>query len=614
MIDSKLNGGYTGRVLWVNLTKGQTAAEALDADVARKFIGGAGLASRIIWDKTDKDTEALSPENLLIFAVGPLTGTSVPMNSHYTVAAISPLTGIWGEGHSGGTWAYQLKHAGFDAVVFSGKASKPVYLFINNGKTEIRDAGRVWGKGVFDTSDMLQAETDPKASVACIGPAGEKLARIACIINEGRIGRAAARCGLGAVMGSKNLKAVVVRGTDPLKVYDREGLHDSAARFNQRSAEQLKDWKSTARRRSSLAASWQKGRLNFQNYLGNDLPGFKDSFIETLQQGEEYYCTTCPRSHAECRLVNGRRRVLWEAMGPLGAQCCIADVKALQEAQDLCQDYGVDTISAGGVMSFAIEVFEKGLITRADTDGVVLGWGNAPGMLQMLKKTLCREGFGSVLAEGVRRAAEQIAPVAMEYAVHVKGMELAAHNPRGSNAIALENATANRGADHLSANACMDTVDYPELGISAKEHLIGSRFKVEGQGQMVARLQDFSCLIDSVVICKLIIQPGPMGLQPGDLVEWMNLATGWDMDLKELMTAGERIFNQQRLINTRKGISRKDDFLHPRLLTHKLGGTIDCAQHLPPIGELLNQYYANRGWSEEGLPTNDKLASLGLRA
>jgi aldehyde:ferredoxin oxidoreductase len=590
----------------------------LEEEQARKYLGGVGLSAKILWDETDASTEPLSPNNSLIFMVGPLSGTSVPSNSRYTVAGISPLTGIWGEANSGGNWAYELKHAGFDGIVFQGASEKPVYMWVHDGEAELRDASHVWGKGVFETNDVLQKETDEKSSVATIGSAGEKLVKIACIINEGRVGRAAGRCGLGALMGFKRLKAVVSRGTKGIKIYAAGKLRESVNEFYRRLP--VSSNEDEAKTAQWMHYEWQKGEGNIKNFSGGDLPGFFEKFSEIMLSGKKYFCRTCRMSSTEDCLLEGRRRQVWQSMIPLGSQCMIDDMESLQEAYDLCQDFGIDCTSAGGVMSFAIEAFEKGLITKADTNGIKLGWGNAQAMLQILKRVVKNEGFGQLLGEGVKKAAEHIGGAAPEYAMHVKGLEIAAHEPRRGSALALECATASRGADHCSASAALSGYVSPELGFSEEYDLLENRFKVEGQAEIVADKQNYMCLFDSLCICKLLMGAravtlqgiGESAVQPSDLVGWINLVTGWNMDINELMKAGERIFNLKRLFNVRRGISRKDDILPPRILTCKLGGASDAADYLPPIGELLNRYYSYRGWTEEGIPTTDKLKELGL--
>ena len=609
-----MKGGYAGKLLWVDLTKGKINIRDLKEKDARKYIGGVGLAAKILWDKTTATTDPFSPENPLIFMLGPLNGTKVPSNSRYTVVAISPLTNVFGQAHSGGTLGYQLKRAGFDGVIIQGRSETPVYLWVNNGKAELRDAGAVWGKGLYETSDILQGETHPKACVAGIGPAGEKLVRIAAIMSDGRDGRAAARCGLGAVMGSKNLKAVVVRGTKAPKVYDAEGLSKSIKAFHKKTRVNMCEEERMDRFVKHRKAHAQSGRISTKNFLGGEFPGFSEKLTEWMIKGDAYYCPTCITSSHECHMINGVRRQVLESFIPLGSNCLIDDMETLQEAFDVCQDYGMDSISTGGVMAFAIEAFEKGIITEKDTDGIKLGYGKAKALLQMVKKIAERDGFGKLLGEGVKRAAEQIGGLAKEYALHIKGLEIPAHDPRTSNIMALEYATESRGADHMSAYGISDRFIMPELGVVEDRSTPENRFKVEGQAEITANLQNYMCVFNSLAICIFLcrVRYGTVGADPSTTAEWVSLATGWDMDSTELLKAGERIVNLKRLFNVRRGMSRKDDMLPPRMMTHKIGGTVLAANHLPNLGELLNQYYIYRGWREDGIPTEEKLAELDL--
>ncbi|MBI4331361.1 MAG: aldehyde ferredoxin oxidoreductase family protein [Chloroflexi bacterium] len=615
-------GGYTGKILKVDLTSRSFQVENLDEQTARKYIGGEGLAAKILWDSTTAATDPLSPQNPLIFMTGPITG-AVPSSSRNIVAAISPLTNIWGTARAGGNWGAELKSAGFDGIVFTGKSQTPVYLRVHDGKVSIVDAGHVWGKDTWETDEILKKETDRRASVACIGQAGERLVRIACIINDGKDARTAGRCGLGAVMGSKNLKAVVVQGSRRPRAADEEGLKKSVAEVRTASVVPPDEW--AVHWREHRRTHWNKGRVVIKNWLDDDFPGFLPKLTETMLSGDDYYCHGCPYGCAESHMIGGRRRQVFESMVPLGSQCMIDDFEALQEAYDLCNRYGMDSISTGGVISFAIESFEKGLVTAADTGGIQLKWGNAAAMVEMVRQIgESDQKFARLLGQGARKAAQTMGGVAPEYAIHVKGLELPAHDPRSSNALALEYATANRGACHQSASAVLPKnfvlrdLGFPESAYNPDT--LENRFRVKGRGELVAKMQDYYCLLDSLIMCKPVTRG--MGrsrqeLAPTKFLEWLNLATGWDVSLGEFLKTGERIFHIQRMVNVRRGISRKDDMLPPRVMTHKRGGghgKSEAANNLPPIGEMLNEYYSYRKWAEEGVPTKEKLAELDLSA
>ncbi len=616
---------YTSKILRVDLTDKRIISQDLDQETARKFIGGAGLAAKLLWDETDAGTDPLSPQNLLMFMIGPLTGTPVPSSSRYIVAGLSPLTNIWGMATAGGFWAHELKLTGFDGIVFSGKAERPVYLWVHDGEAELRDAGHVWGKDTWEVSDILKKETDDRACVASIGPAGEKLVRIASVMNEGRAGRAAARCGLGAVMGSKNLKAVVVQGTKSPPISDREGLKASIAKYYPNVKFSFEEWKrhySEQKRKH-----WQKGDIIIKNCLEGEFNGFLEKLTEVVLSGEPYYCWGCRYSCPPSALVPGQGRRLQhgESMGPLGSNCLIDDVEALQEAYDLCNKYGIDSESTGGVIAFAMECFEKGFITKSDTEGIELTWGNAKALLQIVKAIGERQGFGRLLGEGVRRASESIGGITQEYAIHVKGLEFPEHDPRMSNVLAVEYATENRGACHTSARArALGDWVCSDLGFPEVEANLENWFQIKGCGELTARLQDFYTVLNSLAVCNhlmastrgaSVLESGSPGkfVLPSTFTEWLNQVTGWDVSLTELLETGERIFNLQRMIGVRRGISRKDDMLPPRILTHPRGGKSEAAEHVPPLGEMLNEYYSYRGWGEEGIPTKKKLLELGLK-
>lgn len=608
-------GSYNGRILWVDLTHRRIVERELDEIVARKYIGGTGLGAHILWEETTAKTDPLSPSNPLIFMTGPLTATAAPGPSRYMVVSLSPLTGIWGEAHSGGRWANELKCAGFDGIVCTGKSKEPVYLWVTHGHVEIRDAAHLWGKDTYEVSDILEQETAGKASVAAIGPAGEKLVRMACIMNDGRVGRAAARCGLGAVMGSKNLKAIAVRGDLRVKLSNEEGLKESVRnRYHSQIAYDVE--KRPDKIKAGFGNIYDSGRTPIKNYGSGEFSVFREESVQAAAKGVPYYCQGCRYPCGESSMIAGVRRTVWEAMGPLGSQCLISDMDAVAEAYDLCNRLGLDSTSTGGAISFAMEVFEKGLITKVETEGIDLKWGNADAMVEMVRKIGLSEGFGKVLGEGARRASERIGGIAPEYAMHVKGLELPAHDPRASNFRALSYATSQIGACHQSAAATgMTRMALPDLGVPMDTPDI--RFANMGKGELVAKVQDYICLINSLGVCRNAFdngwRVGEKTIQPSDYSEWLNLATGWDMGFEEFMKCGERVFNLERLVNVRRGISRKDDTLPARVLTDERGGTSVAAHNMIPLGLMLSGYYAYRGWSKDGIPTARKLEELGLK-
>jgi len=605
--------GY-GKIMHLDLTAKEIRYEYLDEAIAEKYLGGVGLAAKIVWDDTDASTEALSPDNPLVFMTGPLTGTVVPKSSRYIVAGISPLTNIWGQAHAGGSFADELRHTGIDGIVVRGRSERPVYLWIDNERAEIRDAAHLWGKDTYIVSDMIQQETDSPASVACIGMAGEKLVKFAAIMNDGIQGRAAARCGMGALMGSKNLKAIAAKGKGPIDLFDEEKLKAYSQAIIK--AHPIKDLAPFLDEAKNVFYKFiAGGRISTMNYT----KGIYDEariYPDEMPKMQRLHCRRCPWSCLESlKTSSGERHVVWESWGPLGNQCQIANPEAMQKAYSLCNRYGMDTISIGVTISFAFECFNKGLIRLSDTDGLDLSWGNHLAVLELVRKIGEREGFGDLLAEGVRNAADRIGGVASEYAMHVKGLEFPAHDPRCMPTHALDYATGCIGASHMEAVGADHLENWseadppprtaPELGFPVAL----KRFDEVGKGKLVAKTQDVGALVDSLTVCLYLslIQ----WVQPSQYAQLLNCACGWEVDKNELLRIGERISNLRRMINVRRGISRKDDILPARILTQRLeGGT---RGYIPHLGLMLDEYYAFRGWDEIGIPTAAKLMELNLQ-
>lgn len=610
-------GGYTRRVLRVNLSTGNISQEILPEEVLRKYIGGVGLAGKIFMEEASAQTTPLSPDNPLIFAVGPFTGTGVPTSGRHAVVARSPLTGIWGEADVGGKWGKEFKWAGYDVLVVTGSAAEPVYLSITNDKIEIRNASHLWGKDTFETNELLKGEAPTGAVSAVIGPAGERLVKFASIMHDGKDSRAAGRTGLGAVMGSKKLKAIVVKGATRPSIFDAERLNESIkskVKMIQDGTVSMRNYGTSG---GALGAE-ALGDLPIKNWQEGSWPeGAKkicgQSLAESYLTGN-YRCFACVIGCGREVKVNSERYGNIEGSGPeyetvgsLGAMCLIDDLEAIVYGNELCNRLGLDTISTGGAVAFAMEAYERGLITEKDTGGIKIEWGNPDSMIELIRQIGFCTGIGSLLGEGVKSAAEKLGGLALEFAIHVKGLEFPAHDPRAFNSLALTYATSNRGACHLQgfSHTFEKGVTMPQLGI-----LEGNdRFKVEGKGPFTAKLQDLCCMFDSLKLCKFIVFGG---IKVDTIVEWLNYVVGWDMSIDEFLLAGERIFNLKRIFNNACSISRKDDTLPPRILSQKrrIGGAAD---NLPPLGRMLSEYYDFRGWDDEGIPTKDKILKLGLQ-
>jgi len=608
--------GYTGHILQVNLTQGTLATIPLSEKEAEDYIGGVGLAAHITSRMIAPGMDPLGEGNPLIFMTGPLTGTIIPWSGRHCVATISPLTGIWGEAYAGGTWARELKKAGFDGIVVTGTSDRLVYLKIIDQKVTIEDATALSGKDTYETELHLRKDGNRQVKVAAIGVAGEQCVRFAAVVHDGPAARTAGRCGVGAVMGSKNLKAIAVKGSGSSELADREGLIQS---INDALPEMVHDPEHRLKKaRAVFSMFMDDGRHGVNNWRDGELARFKESFLRDVEkhvrEGTPYLCAGCRTGCVESHVLSGERQNVWESVAPLGSQCGITDMDCVQKAYSLCNRHGVDSISAGGVLSFAMECFDEGIITTNDTDGLQLRFGNGTAMLAMLEKICRKEGFGKVLAEGTRRAAALIGGGAEKYALEVKGLEIPAHDPRAHNFLALAYATDNRGAIHTgAADPRIEGFDLLDMA--------NVRFATEGTAATVARGQDYGGLLNSLVLCafshagyaQFHSAMGFPGITAKEVTRWFRLATGMEKDFDALMESGERMFTLRRLINLRLGLDPSLDTLPERLITCTRNAG-PAADHLPPIKELVSDYYRARGWNANGKIEKQKLDALGLKA
>jgi aldehyde:ferredoxin oxidoreductase len=608
--------GYTKRLLRVNLTGRKVEVEELPENLLKKYIGGLGIGAKILYEETRIETKPLSPDNLLIAMTGPFTGTGVPTSGRHHLVSRSPATGFFGESNVGGSWAVHFKKAGFDGIVVKGKADDPVYLWINEDKVEIRDAKPIWGKDSYESTEWLKRETSQKATTAVIGQAGERMAKIASIPHIGHIVRAAARTGLGAVMGSKNLKAMVVLGSGSVPMAKPGELKTYIANLlpHIRGVTESFGKYGTA---GGIDNYEKIGNFPIKNWREGRWPGAKKisgvTVHDTILSGRRA-CFDCPIACGRhIKVAEGPYGPMdcegpeYETIGTLGGLCLVDDLVAIAKANELCNRYGLDTISAGGVIAFAMEAYEKGIIHKEDMDGVELVWGNGKAIVEIIHKMGKGEGIGSLMSEGSKRMAEALGNNAIEFAIHVKGLEPSAHDPRRFFSQALSYATAARGACHNASwsHPYELALNMPEIGIPEPQ----DPYQVEGKAKFTAKLQDLMCVMDALILCRFS-QVGK-AINVTNHVDWLNLITGWGIDIPEYMKVGERLFNLKRMYNVRLGVSRKDDFLPYRFMTLNRRGE-DLTNQLPPMGELLSDYYAYRRWGEDGVPMLEKVKDLDL--
>ncbi|SFR07800.1 aldehyde:ferredoxin oxidoreductase [Desulfoscipio geothermicus DSM 3669] len=609
--------GFEYKILWLDLEHRKERVEKIEGKELLNWIGGSGLGARVVYENVSPWVEPLGRQNNLGFFTGPLTGTMVPSSGRHSVVSKSPLTGIWGEASIGGRWGRMLRKSGYDALVLQGNAEKPVYIWINEGKVEIKEASSLWGLNTYECSTALKQLTSQKAEVCTIGPAGERMVKISGIFTDGEEGRTAARCGLGAVMGAKRVKAIAVYGQRELPVSDPAGLREDLKPVLKRIQEKTRvlGLFGTA---GLVIPCEQTGDLPIRNWTGGKweegaLKISGQKMADTLLTGR-YHCAGCPVGCG--RRVNIKEGPYagvkgggpeYETLGLMGGSCLVDDLEAISYANELCNKYGIDTIDTGNLIAFAIEAFERGFINEEFTGGLKLRWGDPQVLIEMIHCIANQEGkLGSLLAEGFPAIRRFFGKEVAEFAIEAKGLGFPAHDPRAYNSIALGYATANRGACHLEAFSHIfeRNMTMPEIGISAVE----DRFAVEGKGELVAKSQNLMAVMDSLAVCKFLLFGG---VNLTEITGWLNKVTGLSYSVDELLRCGERIFNLKRLFNISCGVNRKDDILPERILRQNRGAG-GAAENLPPLEAMLAEYYAYRGWSEEGIPLPSKIKELGL--
>ncbi|MFZ0449071.1 MAG: aldehyde ferredoxin oxidoreductase family protein, partial [Desulfatiglandaceae bacterium] len=596
-------GGYIGKILRINLTEQSAKEEELPLQVAKDFIGGAGFGIKYLFDEVKGGIDPLGPENKLIFASGPLSGTSVPCASRMAVTAKSPLTGAVGMALTGGYFPVELKFAGYDALIIEGKAEKPTYVWIKNGDVKFRSAKKVWGMKTTDTQQIIKNElNDQNVRIACIGPAGENQIKIASIINEWR---AVGRKGLGAVMGSKNLKAIAIRGTGKVQVADKEKLKVAKGAFTKAMKESHVLYPAFAKMGTPMVVdhTCATGIFPTKNYTETGQYNPVDKIGVDVQMtrnvGKEH-CYGCPVGCSQLKLAKtgAYAGILtegpeYETMYSYGGVTGVENIDAIIAADRLADELGFDTISSGVAIAFAMELYEKGILTKEDTGGLELNFGNDEAMITILKQMAFREGFGDLLADGSKAAAEKIGKGSDKYAMHVKGLELPAYDVRGAKAHGLNYATSYAGADHNRGYAFQEI-----FGIPVPYEV--DRFAVEGKGKLTKWNQDVrTATTDAPTMCAFLLDMAVAGIATQNTADLLEAVTGLAYTSDDIMQAGERINNLARAFNVREGFTRADDTLPERLLTEPLKGGASKGHFISKdeLNRMLDEYYTERGWN-----------------
>jgi len=609
-------GGYVGKILRVDLSRQKVLKEKLPKPLIKEYVGCKGFCARILYDENPLGVEPFAPENTLVYATGPLTGTPA-FGAKSSFATKSPLTGAWLDSGVGGHLGAELKFAGYDILVIKGKATKPVYLWINDGDAEIKDASDIWGKDCFEATKIIQEKTGA-AHVATIGPAGERLVKIANVAVD--FHRFAGRGGLGAVMGSKNLKAIAIKGTGAIGIDDSEKFLELLPNLLEMIWKPFDEY-GTMMFVDPMNEFGLLPTRNFQRGMFDHVEKVNAEALMKLKVRDRgcFGCIihgekiTKHKYKGEEFLVRGPE---YESTVMLGPNCGIDDISAIAYMTRLCNMFGIDTISTGSIIGFVMECYEKGVLSEQELGDLKPNWGDSESAIELIRMIAYREGVGNTLAEGVNTAAEKIGKNAERYAMHVKGLEIPAYDPRGVWGMALAYATSDRGACHLRAWTIFAEV----MGGQVMD-----RFSIEGKAALVIAMQNSKALEDSLGICEQV------GF-PVLFIDLLNAATGLsarpilneevstrpileDIVIDGNGKVGERIYNLTRLFNMREGFKRKDDYLPPRFFEEALpeGKSKGRPISLEEFNKMLDEYYKLRGWDKEGTPTGQKLSELGLK-
>lgn len=598
--------GWNGKLIRVNLTSGTITKESLNLQDAKNFLGARGLGTKIMMDEVDPAVDPFSPENKLIFMTGPLTGTFASSSGRYEVVTKAPLTGTIGASNSGGHFGPELKYAGYDGIIFEGRAEKPVYLYINDDEVQLKSAEHLWGRTVFEATDQLQKENGEDTRVACIGPGGELKVLFATVMNDKH--RAAGRSGLGAVMGSKNLKAVTVRGTKSIQVAKPKEFMDSCVDARRKLKEHPVAGAGLPTFGTEVLVNIlnQSGALPTRNWKdGGIFEHADDTGGEALRDKYLVRNKGCFGCSIGCgrvtRVAEGKFQGFgegpeYEAGWSYGADCGVRELDAICKANYICNELGIDPITMGSTLACAMELYEKGYIKKEELGGD-LSFGNAEAIVEFTRKTGLREGFGDKLAEGSYRMAESYGHP--ELSMSVKKQEMPAYDGRGVQGMALEYATSNRGGCHVRGYLTSPEI----LGVPVKLDPLVTTDKAG----WLKTFQDLTAVIDSSGICLFTT----FGLGLPEIAAMLRNATGMEGSDEEILKAGERIWNLEKLFNIKAGFGKKDDTLPPRLLNEPLTSG-PAKGKVAELDVMLREYYAVRGWDEEGVPTGEKLSELSL--
>jgi len=618
--------GYNGKILRVDLSSGKISVDEPGEVCYRRYLGGRGAALYYLLNEMEPGVDPLGPDNLLIFAPSVLTGAPIQGVSRFSVATKSPLTGTYGEAEAGGHWGPELKFAGFDAVVVKGKAKKPVYLWVHDGEAEIRDASKIWGKPTKEAQEAIRKELgDDKIKVAQIGPAGEKLVRFACVVNE--LQDVNGRGGMGAVMGSKNLKAIATRGKKKVELKDPNAVTALVKWFNENFPKNpdVPGLRNIGTSQLVLPIN-ESGGLPTKNFREGAIEGVEkisgETMKETILIGQRA-CFACSVACKRVVKIDAPFKVdpayggpEYESIAALGSCCGVTDMKYVVKANEICNAYGMDTISAGAAVAFAMECFENGILTKKDTGGLDLRFGNSEAMLKLVEMIGKREGLGDILAEGVKRASKKIGKGSEKFAMHVKGKEIPMHEARWKTGVGLGYAVSPTGADHVQMehDTCFEEKGFflDQLGPIGILEPVGTFDLGPRKVRLFTYLQHWWSLGNCLDLCLFTTAPVRVWTIP-KVVEMVNAVTGWDTTTWELMKVGERATTMARAFNAREGFTKDDDWLPERFFQPLEGGPLKGKKiSKEDYKRAIAAYYRMMGWDETGVPTKEKLEELDV--